>query len=54
MTNRSLRGRRSRHAKNRDEADSAYRHGKGVKTTTKEEAASFRITANHLDEYFGR
>jgi hypothetical protein len=39
---------------NRSEADTTYRHGQGIKIRTKEEAACLRITANHLDAYFGR
>ena len=40
--------------KNRDEADEAYEHGLNVKTVTKEQVASIRMTVNRLDEYFGR
>ncbi len=32
----------------------AYGHGEGVKITTKEEAAVFRMSCNALDAYFAR
>ena len=32
----------------------AYGHGEGVKITTKEEAAVFRMSCNALDAYFSR
>ena len=36
------------------ENDKAYGHGEGVKNTTKEEAAVFRMSCNALDAYYGR
>ena len=40
--------------KNVLENNKAYGHGEGVKITTKEEAAVFRMSCNALDAYFGR
>ena len=36
------------------ENNKAYGHGEGVKITTKEEAAVFRMSCNELDGYFDR
>ena len=40
--------------KNVLENNKAYGHGEGVKITTKEEAAVFRMSCNALDAYFDR